>query len=93
MRTIVKLYSMEKGEIQKFLNEFLNGNFSLKNELNWAHEYDNPVEVADIIGSFIDNNDKFNINMWVSLDQGVFINVTDNNVDDIIKYLYERFPY
>lgn len=93
MHTIVKLYSMKKGEIQKFLNEFFNGNLSLKNELNWSNEYDNPVEVADIIGSFIDNNDKFNINMWVSLDQGVFINVTDNNVDDIIKYLYERFPY
>ena len=49
--------------------------------------------MADIIGSFIENNENYKINMWVSLDQNVLINVTENNADDIIRYLYERFPY
>ena len=31
--------------------------------------------------------------MWVSLDKGVFINVTEENADNLIKYLYERYPY
>ena len=31
--------------------------------------------------------------MWISMDEGLFINVTDSNADSIIKYLYERYPY
>ena len=37
--------------------------------------------------------DDYKINMWVCLDKDILINVTKNNVDDIIRYLYERFPY
>ena len=45
------------------------------------------------MGTFIDNNDKYEINMWISLDNGVLINVTEYNIDEIIRYLYERYPY
>ena len=37
--------------------------------------------------------DYYNINMWISLDEDAFINVTENNVDKLIRYLYERYPY
>lgn len=47
----------------------------------------------DIIGTFIENNDKFKINMWISLDKEVYINVTDNNADKLIRYIYERYPW
>ncbi len=93
MHTIINLYSTEKGEIQRFLNKFYAKEVELDNDLKWEHIFDNPIEVADIIGTFIDNNDKYKINMWLSLDEGTFINVTQNNVDYLIKYLYERFPY
>ena len=93
MHTLVELYSTKKGEIQRFLNQFFGNPISISDDLKWRKEYTNPVELADIIGSFIDNNDKFTINMWISLDAGYLINVTDNNADDIIRYLYERFPY
>ena len=63
------------------------------NLLEWEKKYQNPVEITEIIGTFIDNNDKYSINMWISLDQGIFINVTNNNVDEIIKYIYERYPW
>ena len=55
--------------------------------------YKNPVEMADIIGVFIENKEAFKINMWVSLDENVLINVSENNADKLIRYLYERFPY
>lgn len=93
MNTIVNLYSSKSGEIERFLNKFFESNVSIKNNLKWEMEYQNPIEIADIIGAFIDNNDKYNINMWVCLDEGFFLNVTDNNANQIIKYLYERFPY
>ena len=61
--------------------------------LEWEKLYKNPIEMADIIGVFMDNKDDFKINMWVSLDKDVLINVSENNVDELIRYLYERFPY
>ncbi len=95
LNTIVNLYSIQEGEIQRFLSLFYGNNnlFNIDNDLKWEKNYENPIEIADIIGVFIDNDDKFNINMWVSLDQNAFINVTPSNSDKIIRYLFERYPY
>ena len=89
MNTVVSLYSEE---ISKFLKSF--NNTKIDNDiLEWKKEFENPIEIADIIGVFIDNNENFKINMWVSLDTGFFLNVTEHNADQIIRYLYERYPY
>lgn len=84
---------MNHNEIKNFLDEFYNDNTALDNDLEWKKNFENPVEIAEIIGALIDNNDKYQINMWISLDTGVYINVTDDNADNIIRYLYERYPY
>ncbi len=89
----VNFYSNIKGEINKFLSKYYETDLDIRNSLKWEKEYKNPIEIAEIVGTFIDNNDKYKINMWISLDNGVFINVTNDNANDIIKYLYERFPY
>ncbi len=93
MNTVVSLYSQKREEISKFLKSFNNINVDDNNILEWRKEFENPVEIADIIGVFIDNNEKFMINMWVSLDEGFFLNVTEHNADQIIRYLFERYPY
>lgn len=94
MGVIVNLYSNHKNEIKRFLYSLYNrSDIKIPNELKWEYIYKNPIESADIIGAFIDNNEKFKINMWVSLDEDFFINVTEYNADKIIRYLYERYPY
>lgn len=94
MSVVVSLYSKKNNEIYRFLNSYnkalANAN---ENMLEWKKEYKNPIEIADIIGVFIDNNEDYNINMWISLDLDFFINVTDNNAEQIIRYLFERYPY
>ena len=93
MSVTVNLYSNEKSEIKRFLSSFYDENINIDNDLKWEHCFENPIESADIIGVFIDNNENFKINMWVSLDEGFFINITDFNAEKIIRYLYERYPY
>ena len=96
MKTFIKLYSSTKGEIARFLKSYYsidlvnNFDYSL---LEWGKYFENPVEMSEIMGVFIDNIDDYKINMWVCLDKDILINVTKNNIDDLIKYLYERFPY
>ena len=65
----------------------------IENSLKWEKESANPVELAEIIGIFVDNSDDYVLNMWLSLDKDIFVNVTSENADSIIRYLYERFPY
>lgn len=95
MKTTVNLYSQKNGEISRFLNNFYNNNcITVQNDmLKWNNAYDNPIEISDIIGVFVDNNDKYDINMWISLDDNIYINVTSSNSDKIIRYLFERYPY
>ncbi len=93
MSCLIHLNSNKKGEINKFLSKFYNTSFEIENDLEWEKKYQNPIEIAEIIGTFIDNSDDFDIFMWISLDKDIFIFITENNADSIIRYLYERYPY
>lgn len=93
MNAIVRLYSDKNGEIPKFLNRFFDNKITIENELLWQKEYKNPIEMADIIGALIENKEDYKINMWISLDKDLFINITKYNADGVIRYLYERYPY
>lgn len=89
----VNLYSNSSEELKRFLSSFYNASFNINNNLNWEHKYENPIEITEIIGVLVDNFEDFKIMMWVSLDKGVYIHVTKENADKLIRYLYERYPY
>ena len=86
MNAIVKLYSSKSGEISSFLKKFSEKYSEIDTDLFWQKEYQNPIEICDIIGALIDN-------IWISLDSDIFINITQSNLDDIIRYMFERYPY
>lgn len=93
MLVTVKLKSKKENEINKFLCKFYNTNLDIPNSLSWENEYQNPIELSDIIGIFVDNIDNFDISMWINLDKDLFLRITEKNANDIIKYLFERYPY
>lgn len=103
MYPIIQFYSNTDGEIFSFLSKYNknseNSNESIQNldihlhSLEWQKEYQNPIEIATMLGVFADNIDDFDIVMWISLDKGFLIKITPNNADSIIRYLYERYPY
>lgn len=89
----VNIYSNNSNEIEKFLTSFYNTSIDIENEQKWEHIYENPIEIVDIIGAFIDNYEDFNIRMLISVDKDLYINITPQNAENILKYLFERFPY
>ena len=46
----------------------------------------------DMISIYIENKEKFTITIWISIDKNVYICVTEDNINELIKYIYERFP-
>ena len=93
MFATVNLYSTKKGELNNFLSRFYNTDLEIYNDLNWEKKYTNPLELTEIIGVYIDNSDLYNLKMLICIDKNLFITITEDNANDIIKYLYERFPY
>lgn len=96
MYSVAKFYSQKDGEIFNFLTKYYNNITNLGidyHSLEWKQEFPNPVEMATMLGIFADNIDSFELAMWISIDKGVYINITPNNADSIIRYLYERYPY
>ena len=77
MYVTVNLYSQKKGELNKFLSKFYNTNLEIYQELTWKKEYSNPIELAEIVGVFLDNMEDYLIHMWVCLDKNVYININE----------------
>ena len=71
MVAFVNLYSKNKGELNNFLSKFYNNNLKITDDNSWEKDFNNPVEIAELVGAYIDNNDNYNISMWICLDEGV----------------------
>ena len=93
MKAKVLLYSEKYGEITNFLNKFYSPNLYNINSTSWQKDFPNPVEITEFIAAFADNSNSFDLAMWISLDKDVFIKISPSNSDNIIKYLFERYPY
>ena len=89
----VNLYSINKNDINNFLKFFYDEDLHLENKLKHSLYFEAPNQMIDLISALIENNEKYKINTWISLDKGIFINVTQYNLDSLIRYIYERFPY
>lgn len=91
----IYLFSTNLYSIDEFLSKFFENKNSPNINIfdNYKISYNNPVEMSDLISAIIDNNDKYNISVWINLDKDLYLKVTSNNVNDIIKYLFERYPY
>lgn len=92
MEASVNLFSEKEGEIEKFLKLFFEKNINLDNKLFWQKKYDNPINMIEIISTYTDNSEKFDIGLWVCLDENVYISINDYTINNIIKYLLERYP-
>ena len=89
----VLLFSHKNGEINNFLNKFYNTNLNIKDLLSWQKDFNNPVDISELIAAFVDNFKSFKITMWISLDEDIFIRISSENANNVIKYLFERYPY
>lgn len=89
------LFSKNFSSIEIFLLTFFKNNVPNTITIfnNYKLSFSNPLDMCNIVSAIIDNNDIYNISIWINLDDDLYFKVTQNNLNDFIKYLYERFPY
>ena len=86
----ISLYCENENLLSTFLNKYYNKDIPNTME---DISFDNPIELVDLISVVIDNTDKYPISAWINLDENIYIKITNSNINEIIKYLYERYPY
>ena len=87
----LNLFSENKENLNEFLEKFYNNDLKIK-EPKFEKYFDSPIDMIEIISTLVDNNEKYKIGIWITFDKNIFINITDQNLDKIIRYLFERYP-
>jgi hypothetical protein len=92
MSITVNLWSKKNGEIKRFLEKYYGRQLVMDEDVDqWIYIYRKPVDAVDLISAVIDNNDKYQIFMYLQVDEGDIHPVTVENHNDIIKGIFYLF--
>ncbi len=88
----ITLLSQKPAELNKFLNSFFDEKIDVADEaFMWSCIYKEPLASVNLISTLIDNNEKFKIEALISLEQLNSIKISEENLDDFIKFMYFRY--
>jgi hypothetical protein len=92
MSITVNLWSKKVGEIKRFLEKYYNKQMDIDQDVGrWIYIYRKPVDAVYIISALIDNNDKYQILMYIQVDEGDIHPITFENHNDVIRGIFELF--
>ena len=92
MSITLNLVSEKNNVINNFLKTFFEKNMLTdENTVEWSYILPEPLDAINIISAVMDNSLEKDLTVWVSFDPNVFIKVKNDNYNDIIKYILERF--
>lgn len=92
MSVTINLTSEKENIISNFLNTFFEKDMLAdSNTCEWSYVLKDPLDAINIISAVMDNSLEGDLCIWVSFDPNVFIKVKNNNYNEIIRYILERF--
>lgn len=92
MPITVNLSSESEGIIKSFLDRYYEKDTKIDTDVSeWINVFNKPLEAIDLITSVVDNSDSFDIQLMVCMDIGILIEVTQENVNDIIRFMLFRY--
>lgn len=92
MPVSISLWSNLDGEIQRFLYSFYQKEIpSDENSITWISDFINPLDSIDMISALMDNTHKYNVIMYIHMENGYLHKITEENYNDVIKDLLELY--
>lgn len=89
----ISLVSEEYNAINQFISSFFDKKITADEDTyEWDYTLTNNLEAIDLISSLMDNIDIYSsITLWVSFDPKLFIKIKEDNYENIIKYIANRY--
>ena len=92
MSITINLVSEKRGELEQFLSNYFEKDMSVDSDtLEWTYTFRKPLDSVSMINAIIDNSDIYSFVPWISLDKDLFIKIEENNHNDLVKYIFDRF--
>jgi len=92
MSITINLISEKSNAINNFLTEFFEKDMLTDAETSeWSYILPKPLDAINLISAVMDNSLENDLTVWVSFDPNVFLKVKNDNYNEIIKYILERF--
>lgn len=92
MDIIINLISEEDNAVNDFLTKFFEKDMMTDMlTCEWSYTFSSPLSAVNLISSLMDSAFSSKIEAWISLDPNVFIKIREDNYNDIIKYIIDRF--
>lgn len=92
MAITINLVSEEKNLINNFLLSFFGKDMLTdENTTEWSYTLPSPLTSVELISAVMDNYNEGSITCWVSLDPNIFLKVREDNYNELIKYIFQRF--
>ena len=88
----VTLLSQKPSELSQFLNIFFDEKVEIADgAFMWTCIYPEPLASVSLISTLIDNNEKYKIEALISIEHLESIKISEENLDDFIKFMYYRY--
>lgn len=92
MPVTINLSSENEGVLKSFLDSYFEKDSHLDDDVSaWINVFNKPLEAIDLITSVIDNSDTFDIQLGICMDAGILVEVNQQNVNEIIKFMLFRY--
>lgn len=92
MSVSVNMWSGIPGELRCFLEKYYEKEVDVNNHTGgWFFECSPPLESVDIISALMDNSEKYDIVMYVQVNNSELYRITEENYNDVIKGLFILF--
>jgi len=88
MPVTISLWSTKQGEIRSFLESYYQkDNQCEEYSRRWIGEFFNPLDSIDMISALMDNCDRYNIVMYLHMENGYLHKIVESDYNDVIKGL------
>lgn len=57
----------------------------------WVKDFYNPLDSVDMICALMDNSEKYDVAMYLHMDNGYLYRITNLNYEDVVKGLFELY--
>ena len=92
MEITLNLISQKKNSINNFLTKYFEKDMLTdENTAEWSYILKKPLDSINIISAVMDNSLDKNLDIWISFDPNIFIKIKQDNYNEIIRYILERF--